>query len=98
MHDIRLGITQTLACTAVSAALTNAFGAQTFGIRLVASTSCHIRIGEGTPVATPADPLLPASAAEYLTVTPGQKLAAIRASTDGEITAADGTLYVTELT
>lgn len=80
MHQHRFGVTQTLACTATSAALANAFGTQTYRLRVCASTSCHIRIGEGTPVATAADPLLPPNSAEYLTVTPGQKVAAIRAA------------------
>ncbi len=93
----RLGTTQTVAYTGSSAAIGNAFGAQTYQIRVVANSACHIKIGDGAQTATTSDPLLPASIAEYLTVSPGQRISAIRAATDGLVTATSGTLWVTEL-
>jgi len=80
----RLGAAQDVAYTATSAAST-AFGAQTYKIRVVATTDCRIRIGDGTPVAVTADSYLPALSEVCFTVTPGQKVAAIRVSTDGSL-------------
>lgn len=97
MKTGRLGTTQTIAYTASSVAITNAFGAQTYQIRLVANSACHVKIGDGAQTATTSDPFLPANIAEYVTVTPGQRISAIRASTDGLVTATSGTLFVTEL-
>jgi hypothetical protein len=93
----RLGVTQTIAFTAASAGVTNPFGGQTRQLRLVANAGCHIRIGEGAQTATIADPFLSAEIAEIVTVTPGQRIAAIRAASGGLVTATDGTLWVTEL-
>jgi hypothetical protein len=93
----RFGTTQTVAYTAASAAAATAFGAQTYQIRVVANSACHIKIGDGAQTATAGDPFLPAGSAEYVTVSPGQRIAAIRAATGGLITATDGTLWVTEL-
>ena len=93
----RHGTTQTIAYTGSSAAVANAFGAQTYQVRVVANSACHIKIGDGAQTATTSDPFLPASIAEYVTVTPGQRIAAIRAATDGLVTATSGTLWVTEL-
>jgi hypothetical protein len=47
--------------------------------------------------ATTANPFLPANTVEYVTVTPGQRIAAIKAATNGLVTATAGTLWVTEL-
>lgn len=93
----RLGVTQTIAFTAASAGAAAPFGGQTRQVRLVANAGCHVRIGDGVQTATVADPYLPADVAEIVTVTPGQRIAAIRAATGGLVTAADGTLWVTEL-
>src|SRR5712692_2748757 len=93
----RHGPTQTIAYTGTSAAITNAFGAQTYQVRVVANSACHIKIGDGAQTATVSDPLLPASWVDVITVTPGQRIAAIRAATDGLVTATSGTLWVTEL-
>jgi len=78
---------------------TNPFGAQTYQIRLEANSACHYQIGNGTLTASVVtDPFLPAYAVEYVTVTPGQNIAAIKAATNGTIvTATAGTLSVTEL-
>jgi hypothetical protein len=40
---------------------------------------------------------LPANWLEYVTVSPGQKISAIKAATNGLVTATAGTLWVTEL-
>ena len=92
----RLGTTQTIAYNS-SAAVGNAFGAQTYQIRVAANSACHIKIGDGAQTATTADPYLPAHWPEYVTVTPGQRISAIKAATDGLDTATAGTLWVTEL-
>jgi len=98
MHDTsRLSTTQTIAYDA-STAITNAFGAQTYQVRVVANSACHIRIGDGAQTATAADPFLPANWVQVVTVTPGQRVSAIKAATGGLVTATAGTLWVTELT
>ena len=81
-------------------AITNAFGAQTYWIRVVANSACHIHVFEtgGTATATTADPFLPANWVETIKVQPGQKISAIKAATNGLVTATAGTLSVTELT
>lgn len=89
-NHYRAGTNQTAAYTVASAPITNAVGSQTYAVRLVSTTDCHITFA-ATPVATTGDPYLPANTPEIFTITPGQKVAAIRAS-------ADGTLHVTELT
>lgn len=93
----RNSTTQAVAFTAASAASTNAFATGTCQVRVVANSACHIVVA-GTPVATTSDPFLPANWVEYLTVSPGEKIAAIRAATGGLVTATDGTLWVTEVT
>jgi len=87
----RLGTNTTFTLSGSSQA-TAAFGAQTYQVRVAtAGQPAFIRIGDGTPTATGADPVVPASWVEYFTVTPGQKLACLQAGTAG-------TLSVTELT
>jgi hypothetical protein len=86
----RLGTVQNASYSASSAAISNPIGPQTYKVRLLATTDCFVRIGDGTPAATASDTYLPALSAEYFTITPGQKVAAIRVS-------ADGTLNVTEI-
>lgn len=92
----RLGTTQAVAFTGTAAASANAFGAQTYRVRVVADTACHIVFG-ASPTATTSDPFLPANWPEYFTVTPGQKISGVRAGTDGLVTATSGSLWVTEL-
>lgn len=87
----RLGVTQTISYDA-SVAITNAFGAQTYQVRLVATTACCVAIGDGVQTATVANPYLPANVPEYVTVSPGQRVAAIK-FTGGTA----GVLYVTEI-
>lgn len=95
----RVGTTQTIGYDA-TVAITNAFGAQTFQIRIVANSACHYHVYEngGTATATTSDPFLPANWIEVVTVAPGQKISAIKAATGGLVTATAGTLWVTEIT
>ena len=92
----RAGVTQTIAYNA-SVAITNAFGPATWQLRLVADSACCYRIGDGAQTATTADVFLPANTIEYVIVNPGQRIAAIKAATDGLVTATAGTLWVTEM-
>lgn len=92
----RVGATQTIAYNA-SVAITNAFGPGTYQLRLVADSACCYRIGDGAQTATTADPFLPANTIEYVIVSPGQRISAIKAATDGLVTTTAGTLWVTEL-
>ncbi len=85
----RWGTTQTVAFTSTSTANSTAFVAGTNTIRVIASTQCHVAVG-ASPTATTASAKLPALVPEYMVVTPGQKIAAIRTTTSG-------TLYVTEV-
>lgn len=80
--------------------ITNAFGAQTYWVRLAANSACHFHVFEtgGTATATTGDPFLPANWVETIKVQPGQKISAIKAVTNGLVTATAGTLSVTELT
>lgn len=88
----RPGVSQDITTGAESATLANAFGPETFQVRLAAKTSdVRYRVVEaagGTAVST--DTLLPAGWVEYITVTPGQKIAAIQDT-------AAGVLNVTEM-
>ena len=92
----RIGVTQTIAYDA-SVAITNAFGAETYQLRLSADSACNYRIGDGAQTATTADPFLPANVVEYVIVSPGQRISAIKAATNGLVTATAGTLWVTEM-
>jgi hypothetical protein len=92
----RVGVTQTIAFDA-SAAIANAFGPETYQLRLVANSACCYRIGDGAQTATSADPLLPVGAIEHVIVSPGQSISAIKAATNGLVTATAGTLWVTEM-
>lgn len=84
----RLGAAQNVSLTTTSAAST-AFGSQTYQVLLVATAASNVRIGDGTPTAVTTDTLLPANFPMIFTVTPGQKVAGVTAST--------ATLSVTEL-
>ena len=96
----RNGTTQAVAYTGTAAASPNAFGTETWQVRLAANSACHYVISEAASltVATIANgAFLPANWIEYVTVTPGQKISVIRAASDGIITSISGTLSVTEL-
>ena len=89
-HDaliITPGVSQTVSTSGTSAQ-SAAFGAGTSIIRVIASEACFLVFG-ANPTATSAGMFLAAGAVEYFAVTPGQKVAAIQASTGGS-------LYITE--
>ena len=86
----RLGTVQSAAYTTVSGVITSGISAGVYKARVVCTTAAYIVIGT-TPTATTSDTYMSAGAAEYFTVTPGQKVAAVRV-------ASDGTLNVTEIT
>lgn len=90
---------QTIAYTSSSVAASSTFSAQTYQIRLAATSACHYRISDGGSAAAAdnTSEFLPANTIEYVRVNPGQSIAAIRAS-GGLLSATDGTLWVTELT
>jgi hypothetical protein len=92
----RTGLTQTIAFDA-SVAIANAFGPETYQLRLVADSACCYRIGDGAQTATTADMFLPANTIEHVIVSPGQRVSAIKAATNGLATATAGTLWVTEM-
>lgn len=92
----RGGTTQAIAYS-TSVVATNPFGAQTYQVRLVANSACHYAIGDGAQTAAVTNAFLPANVIEYVTVTPGQRIAAIQAATGGLVTGTAGTLWVTEL-
>jgi hypothetical protein len=94
----RNSTTQTVAYTGTAAASTNAFGSQTYTVRVVSNSACHYFISQAGTLATVASPLLPALQVEYVKVAPGEKISAIKAATAGLITTTDGSLWVTELT
>jgi hypothetical protein len=78
----RLGTSQSVSCATTSTGATNAFGAQTYAVRVAVSGTgnTHYRIGDGTQTAVTSDPFIPASWVDYVIVTPGQKIAAITES------------------
>jgi hypothetical protein len=92
-HDnYRLGATQTiLAGTATSAAITNAFGSQTYAVRISTTSAMHIKTGDNVQVATLSDLLIPPNWADVVIVNPGQRMSAIADTVTSTIT-------VTELT
>lgn len=92
----RVGTTQTIAFDA-SSAIANPFGAETYQIRLAADSACCYRIGDGAQTATTADVFLPANTVEYVIVSPGQQISAIKAASNGLVTATAGTLWVAEM-
>lgn len=94
MERFAVGVNQVVAVGAASAATTNPVGAMTTLVRLISTTACHIKIakqvGETPPAATTSDPLLPANVPWEVAVRPGDKVAALRVSQDGN-------LHVTEM-
>ncbi len=95
----RVGACQQVAYTSASVAVSTAFGAQTYWVRLAANSNCHYLIGNGVQTASTTSPFLAANTVETAKVTPGQQISAIRASSDGLIaTPTSGTLSITELT
>jgi hypothetical protein len=94
----RFVATQTVSATSSSITIANGFGSQSYQIRVTANTACHLKIFDiaaATTAATTSDQFVPANTfGEYFTVTPGQKCSVIRASTDGLVTATNGTAWI----
>lgn len=78
---LELGVASAISFGATSSQ-SAVFGAGTNIIRLVASQGAYIAIGEN-PTATTSSAFLPAGLVEYLRVTPGYRVAALRTSVDG---------------
>lgn len=85
----RLGTTQSATFTTTAGTITNAVGAQTYRVRVAATTDAFIAIGKA-PTATTSDAPVFAGVPEYFTIAPGEKVSALQIS-------AGGTVYVTEI-
>jgi hypothetical protein len=69
------------------------WGTNTFEVRIVSTTNCHVNIGQN-PTAAATDNnafYLPAGVVEYFHVSPGQRLAVIRDTADGVMTVSEMT-------
>ena len=90
-NPFRYNGTQVVSYTG-TAANSSAVGSQTYAVRLVATTACHVRINATTPTAVTTDTYLAALApAEYVAVSPGDIISAVQDASNGK-------LYITELT
>ncbi len=94
----RLGTStiQTVSSSTVAAVVSSAFSAQCYQIRVtykstVAGDVALFTVGDGTPTVGSSSAFLPAQWTDYLTVTPGQKIA-----TTGGSTISTGTFNVVE--
>lgn len=90
----RVGVTQIISYDGTTA-ITNAFGLQTYQIKIASTTACNYHIydaGGSATASNTTDPWLPANWIDYVTVSPGQKISAIKASGGTA-----GILTVTEL-
>lgn len=85
----RLGTAQNVAYTGTAGAVTNGVSTGVTKVRVLVTTDAFVTTDGTTPGPT-SGAYIPALSAEYLTVTAGQKPAAVQV-------AAAGTLYVTEL-
>lgn len=82
--------TLTVSFTAVSSE-SSPISAHIYKVRLVATEDCHVRIGETPLTSSALEMLLPANEeGEYFSVVPGQVVAVIRDSNDGD-------LFITEV-
>lgn len=84
--------TQTVSISGVSAVTPNILNRHTVVIRVLATTSCFINIGAGTPTANSTHMPIAANIPEYFRVdaAPGIRVAGVQIS-------ASGSLYVTEM-
>ena len=88
----RPGVSQNVAYTGTHGRIANAISDHIFLVRVVLTTSGHIKIGnEGNLAATTSDIYMPAGIPEYFAVRPGEKISAIRETSSG-------TMHVTEIT
>lgn len=65
---------------------TAAFGAQTYCVRIATTDQPAFFAIGSNPTATTGDHIMPAASVDYVTVTPGQKIAVLQADTAGELT------------
>ena len=89
-HDVQamaFGATLVRAFTG-SSAQSAAVSDTTYVVRLVATQDCFVEIGPD-PTATTSSAYLPAGVVEYVSITPGHKVAALQSS-------AGGNLYITQ--
>lgn len=78
------GVTHTVAFTDSSVKQTNPIGNEITTVRLRADQDCYL-VFEDTDDATTSDFFLPANQTEYVAVDYGEKISAIRASTNGTL-------------
>ena len=86
----RPGTTQNVAYTGTHGVVTNGVSVGVNQVRVNCSTAAFIAFG-ASPAATTSDIFMAAGVPEYFTVSPGQKVSAVQASSGG-------TLSVTEMT
>jgi len=85
----RLGVAQNAAYTGTRGETTNGISVGVYKVRVLVTTDAFVTTDGTVPSATNGA-YVPGLAAEYFTVTPGQKVSAVQVS-------AAGTLYVVEL-
>lgn len=79
----RLGtVNNVVVATTSTAAASNAFGSQTYQIRVVAPAACSMKIGDpaATPTAVTTDAAVVPNWENIVTVTPGQKISIFSAT------------------
>jgi hypothetical protein len=86
----RPGATQNVAYTGTAGVVSNGVSDGVFQVRVNCSTDAYIAFG-AAPTATTSDIFMAAGRPEYFTVSPGQKVSAVQASSGG-------TLSVSEMT
>lgn len=91
VDSARFGIANNVVVATTSTSTASAaFGSQTYQVRVAAPASCFIKVGDGTPTAATTDALLPNTWVDYVTVSPGQRIAVFSATIQ--------TVSVTEIT
>lgn len=86
MKKGRLGTVHDFTLSATSQQ-TSAFGAQTYCVRIATTDQpAFFLVGTDPTVTAQNGHIMPAAAVDYITVTPGQKIAVLQAGTAGEIT------------
>ncbi len=85
----RLGIQQSVACTSAAAGTGSAISPGVYKVRILATTDTYVTTNSVTAT-TAVGIYVPALAAEYFSVTPGQTISGISVS-------AAGTLHITEI-
>jgi hypothetical protein len=96
----RQGTVQNVAYTGTAGTTTNPLGAETYQVRLSATSCCFYLITETANVVaatTSNGTFLQAGFIDYAIVSPGQKISVIQAATNGLVTGTAGTLNIVEL-